>query len=122
MGVAQRWPPRQRLIRHYLDRSDLEIAEAEWDRIRAADLAPVTFAWAGSDIPGRGHYYAVRGPTFVIEYDNTQNGANHIHSVWRDLTNDWGEDLLAAHYLAGMARPVSRVEPKAATRTDRERT
>jgi len=86
------------LIRHYLDRSDPEIAEAEWDRIRAADLAPVTFAWAGSEVPGRGHYYAVRGPTFVIEYDNTQNGANHIHSVWRDLTNDWGEDLLAAHY------------------------
>jgi hypothetical protein len=88
----------ERLVRHYLDRSDPEVAEAEWDRINAADLARVTFAWAGSDVPGRGHYYAVRGPTFVIEYDNTQNGANHIHSVWRDLTNDWGEDLLALHY------------------------
>jgi len=112
----------ERLIRHYLDRSDPEIAEAEWYRIRAADLAPVTFAWAGSDIPGRGHYYAIRGPSFVIEYDNTQNGANHIHSVWRDLSNDWGEDYLAAHYRSGIARPVSRVEPKAAPRTDRERT
>ena len=112
----------ERLIRHYLDRGATEIAEAEWDRIRAADLAPVTFAWAGSDVPGRGHYYAIRGPTFVIEYDNTQNGANHIHSVWRDLTNDWGEDLLAAHYRQGIARTVSRAEPKAATRTDRERT
>jgi hypothetical protein len=89
------------LVRHYLDRSDPELAEGEWGRIRAADLAEVTFAWAGSDVPGRGHYYAVRGPTFVIEYDNTQNNANHIHSVWRDLTNDWGEDLLAAHYRAG---------------------
>jgi hypothetical protein len=88
----------QGLIRHYLDRAAPEIAEVEWDRIRAADLATVTFAWAGSDVPGRGHYYAIRGPTFVIEYDNTQNSANHIHSVWRDLTNDWGEDLLAAHY------------------------
>ena len=96
--TAARQGSLERLIRHYLDRSDPEIAEAEWDRIRGADLAPVTFAWAGSDIPGRGHYYAVRGPTFVIEYDNTQNGANHIHSVWRDLTNDWGEDHLALHY------------------------
>ena len=59
-----------------------------------------TFAWAGPRRPGRGHYYAVRGPGFVVEYDNTQNGANHIHAVWRDLENDWGEDLLAAHLAA----------------------
>ena len=45
-----------------------------------------------------GHYYAVRGPGFLVEYDNTQNDANHIHAVWRDLTNDWGEDLLGDHY------------------------
>ena len=90
----------ERLVRHYLDRSPAEVAAVEWDRIRAADLAPVTFAWAGSDAPGRGHYYAVRGPSFLIEYDNTQDGANLIHAVWRDLTNDWGEDLLAAHYRA----------------------
>jgi plasmid stabilization system protein ParE len=89
------------LVRHYLDRSDADVAEAEWDRIRAAGLAPLTFAWAGSDLPGRGHYYAIRGPSLLIEYDNTQDGANHIHAVWRDLTNDWGEDLLAAHYRAG---------------------
>jgi hypothetical protein len=57
----------------------------------------VTFAWSGSEEPGRGHYYAVRGPTFVIEYDNTQDGANHVHAVWRELANDWGEDLLARH-------------------------
>ena len=49
----------------------------------------------GSGRSGRGHYYAIRGPDFVVEYDNTQNGANHIHAVWRDLGNDWGEDLLA---------------------------
>ena len=60
----------------------------------------MTFAWAGPDEPGRGHYYAVRGPMFLVEYDNTQDGANHIHSVWRDLANDWGEDLLARHYAA----------------------
>jgi hypothetical protein len=88
----------ERLIRHYLDRSATAIAEGEWSRVRTADLASVSFAWAGQDVPGRGHYYAVRGPNLLIEYDNTQNGANHIHSVWRDPVNDWGEDLLAEHY------------------------
>ena len=58
----------------------------------------LTFAWAGPEEPGHGHYYAVRGARLLIEYDNTQNGANHIHAVWRDLDNDWGEDLLARHY------------------------
>jgi hypothetical protein len=90
-----------RLIRQYLDRARTEVAAMEWERIHGAGLEGVTFAWAGSDAPGRGHYYAVRGPRFLIEYDNTQNGANHIHSVWRDLANDWGEDLLAAHYRTG---------------------
>ena len=74
------------------------MADAAWDRIVADGLGDVTFAWSGPDEPGRGHYYAIRGPGFVIEYDNTQNGANHIHSVLRDLLGDWGEDLLLAHY------------------------
>ena len=89
------------LVRHYLGRAPADVAAVSWERIVDAGLAPVTFAWAGSDEPGRGHYYAARGPTFLIEYDNTQNDANHIHAVWRDLTNDWGVDLLAAHYQAG---------------------
>ena len=87
----------ERLIRYYIDRARPEVANETWTRIAGAGLGDVTFAWAGSDAPGRGHYYAVRGPAFVIEYDNTQNGANHIHSVWRDVDNDWGEDLLARH-------------------------
>jgi uncharacterized protein DUF3500 len=90
----------ERLIRHYLERVRPEVAVAAWERIVAAGLGDATFAWAGSDVPGRGHYYAIRGPSFVIEYDNTQNGANHIHAVWRDLENDWGEDLLAEHLAA----------------------
>ena len=69
----------ERLVRHYLDRARPEVADAEWARIASAGLSPVTFAWAGPDVPGRGHYYAIRGPAFLIEYDNTQNGANHIH-------------------------------------------
>ena len=104
LGAVQR-EGLERLIRHYLDRAQPDVAEDEWARIRSGGLAPVTFAWAGPDTPGRGHYYAVRGPGFLIEYDNTQNGANHIHSVWRDLDNDWGEDRLAAHYRDAHAGP-----------------
>jgi len=58
----------------------------------------VRFGWAGGTRVGEGHYYRIQGPTFVIEYDNTQNGANHVHSVWRDLDADFGGDLLRRHY------------------------
>jgi uncharacterized protein DUF3500 len=94
---APRQAALERLIRHYVERVRPDVAGATWERTVAPGLGDATFAWAGSDMPGRGHYYAVRGPSFVIEYDNTQNGANHIHAVWRDLDNDWGQDLLAAH-------------------------
>jgi hypothetical protein len=91
----------ERLIQHYLDRARPDVAAAAWERVVAPDLGDVTFAWAGPETPGHGHYYAVRGPRFVIEYDNTQDGANHVHAVWRELANDWGEDLLAAHLAVG---------------------
>jgi plasmid stabilization system protein ParE len=90
----------ERLIRHYIDRGRPQIAAGEWERIATAGLDDVTFAWAGPVEPGHGHYYAIRGPRLLIEYDNTQNDANHIHAVRRDLDNDWGEDLLARHYAA----------------------
>jgi hypothetical protein len=60
----------------------------------------VFFAWAGVEQRGGPHYYRIQTPAFLIEYDNTQNGANHIHSVWRDFNGDFGLDLLAAHYQA----------------------
>ena len=85
------------LLRHYVDRARPDVADAAWARIAAGGLGDVTFAWSGPEALGHGHYYAVRGPSFVIEYDNTQDGANHIHAVWRELANDWGEDLLARH-------------------------
>ena len=93
----------ERLIRHYVDRVRPDVALAEWERIVAAGLDEISFAWAGPEEPGHGHYYAVRGSRLLIEYDNTQNGANHIHAVWRDLANDWGEDLLARHYATAHA-------------------
>lgn len=86
------------LVRHYLTRVTDELSGGAWDSIERDGLAGVGFAWAGPEERDRGHYYAIKSPTFLIEYDNTQNNANHIHSVWRDFTNDFGEDLLAAHY------------------------
>jgi len=60
-------------------------------------LGELHFAWAGSTDRGERHYYRVAGPRFLVEYDNTQNEANHCHSVWRDPANDFGDDLLRRH-------------------------
>jgi len=61
-------------------------------------LPSLYFAWAGDSAPGRPHYWRIHGPNFIIEYDNTQNDANHAHMVWRDLNNDFGEDALRRHH------------------------
>jgi hypothetical protein len=87
-----------RLVRHYIGRTADELHTQIWGEIERAGLEALSFAWAGPEARGQGHYYAVKGATFLIEYDNTQNNANHIHSVWRDASNDWGEDVLAQHY------------------------
>lgn len=93
------------LIRVYADRMRLELAKVELQKITEAGVGEIHFAWAGGSEPGQPHYYRIQGPTFLIEYDNTQNDANHIHSVWRDLTGaDFGEDVLAEHYAAAHAR------------------
>ena len=74
------------------------VARERLAKLRAAGLDAVKFAWMGPAEKGQGHYYRVQGPTFIIEFDNTQNDANHIHLVWRDFKGDWGRDLLAEHY------------------------
>ncbi|MEO7141991.1 MAG: DUF3500 domain-containing protein, partial [Bryobacteraceae bacterium] len=56
------------------------------------------FAWAGGAKAGEGHYYRIQSPAFLIEFDDTQDHANHIHSVWREFDGDWGLDLLKEHY------------------------
>jgi len=75
-----------------------EIASASMDRLRAFSLGEVYFAWAGSLEPGEPHYFRIHAPRTLIEYDNTQNDANHVHSVWLDPVNLFGRDLLRAHY------------------------
>jgi hypothetical protein len=87
-----------RLVRRYLDRAPAPYAERCWREAEEAGLDRIRFAWAGPTSPGERHYYCVRAPDFLIEYDNTQDGGNHAHSVWRHLRDDWGADLLRSHY------------------------
>jgi hypothetical protein len=88
----------RRLIAAYTDRSPAPVAETL--RRRYADevqLNAVHFGWAGEVAPGRPHYYRLAGPRLFVEYDNTQRGANHAHSVWRDPITDFGLDPLTSH-------------------------
>ncbi|WP_232663527.1 DUF3500 domain-containing protein [Pseudonocardia sp. TRM90224] len=66
----------------------------------ADELDGVHFAWAGSTVPGEPHYYRLQAPRLLVEYDNTQNDANHAHAVWRDPVADFGLDVLTAHRTA----------------------
>lgn len=86
-----------RLITEYANNLRIELADEELTQIQDAGRRNIYFAWAGSVESGEGHYYRIHGPTFIIEYDNTQNGANHVHTVWHSLTNDFGLDALKKH-------------------------
>jgi hypothetical protein len=92
----------QKLIQVYLKRYHVTLKNQQWAQLEKEGLAHLRFAWMGdlkAEIgPGHGHYYRIQGPSIFIEFDNTQNGGNHIHSVVRDLKNDFGEDLLRLHY------------------------
>jgi hypothetical protein len=78
-----------------------DLAAAELERIRQAGTGQLHFAWGGPLEDGHANYWRLHGPISLIEYDNTQNDANHIHSVWHDLTRNFGRDLLREHYAAG---------------------
>ena len=81
-------------IRNYAS----EFSEKFLSGIKKNGLDELHFSWAGSLKPGSGHYYRIQGRALLIEYDNTQNNANHVHTVVRDLSNDFGEDVLKGHY------------------------
>jgi len=87
----------RKLIDVYAGYMANDIAADRLARIEKAGWDKVTFAWAGQLERGQKHYYRVQGPTFLIEYDNTQNDGNHVHSVWRDFNGDFGADLLREH-------------------------
>ncbi len=86
------------LVRVYTGRMADHAGRDALSKIEAAGVADVFFGWAGSEHPRQPHYYRIHGSTFLAEYDNTQNMANHIHSVWRDIQNDFGVDVLRQHY------------------------
>jgi outer membrane lipoprotein-sorting protein len=85
-----------KLIREYIENSKPKLAEQR--TIDLKNSKDIYFAWAGGFEKGQPHYYRIQSNTFLIEYDNTQNNANHIHSVWRSFKNDFGVDLLRKHY------------------------
>ena len=86
------------LVEVYVRRYTKLFADDMMNELKAAGLDKLQFAWAGATQPGGGHYYRIHGPTIIIEYDNTQDNANHIHSVLRDLKHDFGGDEMMAHY------------------------
>lgn len=88
----------ERIIKEFLRRIRQDVADADWSAIQRASFGRIGFAWAGGLEPGQGHYYRVQGPTFLLELDNTQNKANHVHTVWRDFKRDFGGDPLDGHY------------------------
>lgn len=87
-----------RLLAEYAGAQADPVARERLAKVRAAGIEKVRFAWMGGAEKGQQHYYRVQGPTFLIEFDKTQNEGNHIHAVWRDFKGDFGRDLLADHY------------------------
>ena len=86
------------IVEEYAAAQPGPVAHARLAEVRDAGLDGIRFVWMGGEARGEPHYYRIQGPTFLIEYDNTQGNANHVHSVWRDYAGDFGRDLLAEHY------------------------
>jgi len=86
------------LINEYLSVMPAELAEKRIQNLKQEELSGIRFGWAGATERGIGHYYRIQGASFLIEFDNTQGQANHIHSVWRDFDGDFGRDLIREHY------------------------
>jgi hypothetical protein len=86
-----------KVVDSYVALMAADIASDRMAKIKQAGTEKIAFAWAGETERGKKHYYRVQGPTFLIEYDNSQNDGNHVHSVWRDFNGDFGRDLLREH-------------------------
>ena len=96
LSGAQRELLRQ-LLAEYAGALPAPLAAQRLARLEAAGFDKLRFGWAGGVERGQPHYYRIAGPTFVLEYDNTQDGANHVHTVWRDFDGDFGRNLLREH-------------------------
>jgi hypothetical protein len=92
------------LVRAHVGRIRKELADQDLARIERAGKEKIHFQWAGGLKAGEPHHYLIQGPTFLIEYDNTQDGANHVHCIYRDFSNDFG-DALVEHYQKQHQKP-----------------
>ena len=86
------------LVEVYLSSMPKELAISRMAEIEQEKLSEVRFGWAGATELGKGHYYRIQGKSFMIEFDNTNSKANHIHTVWRDFAGDFGRDIIREHY------------------------
>lgn len=86
------------LVGAFVRRLPDDVAGAQMHDLERAGMDNLTFAWAGGTQPGQRHYFRIQGPTLLVEHDNTQGNGNHIHSVWRNPADDFGDDVLAGHY------------------------
>jgi hypothetical protein len=86
------------IVDEYVSCMPKELAKVRMDKIDQSGWDNLFFGWAGVTDRTDGHYYRVQGPSFLIEFDNTQNNANHVHTVWRDFNGDFGRDLIRLHY------------------------
>lgn len=89
------------MIREFAFNLSNEKAVTEYDKILKTGIANFYFGWIGAYEEKKAHYYVINGPTFLIEFDNNggpRRVANHIHSIWREKGNEYGEDVLKKHY------------------------
>lgn len=86
------------LINEYISIMPTELATKRMNNLKKEEFGKIRFGWAGQTELGKPHYYRIQGKTFLVEFDNTQNNANHIHTVWRDFDGDFGKDLIKEHY------------------------
>jgi hypothetical protein len=91
----------QYIIREFVFNLEYDKAIVEYDKIIKAGIGKIYFGWIGAYDETKPHYYVLNGPTFIIEFDNNggpRNSANHIHAIWREKGNEYGEDVLKKHY------------------------
>ena len=86
------------LLEEYLSTMPEDLAKKRIENLKSEEFNDIRFGWAGAIESGKAHYYRIQGKSFLVEFDNTQNNANHIHLVWRDFNGDFGKDVIKEHY------------------------
>ena len=87
------------LLAEYVGQVRADLSQEKMAAFKERGIDNIHFAWGGPVDKGKAHYYRIHGGNFMVEFDNRQDGANHIHSVWRDVENDFASDVLRDHLL-----------------------